>query len=546
MPLLLSIAVGVSLFSGLIFAEQIQPILQPPSYVSGHILVKISPHQKQHSFTPVLKAMGAQKIKEFSLVDGLNLYQFDEKLDVFKVAQAFMESGAVEYAEPDYVVSLGNTKPLAINDPDYGKQWSLENKGQNGGVVDADINAESAWAIETGKKGIVIGIIDTGVDYGHQDLADNMWKNGLEIPGNGKDDDNNGYIDDVYGINAIKKDGNPMDDHLHGTHVAGIIGAKANNQIGISGVVQVVDMAACKFLSSAGLGSVSDAITCMDYFAALKSRAQNPVNIVATNNSWGGGAKSKAMFDAIKAHEQLGILFVAAAGNQASNNDVVESYPSNYKVSNLIAVAATDSSDRIAPFSNYGKKTVHVAAPGSKILSTLPNNKYGELSGTSMAAPHVSGLIALIASHFPELPGPAIKNLILAGGQKTNAADSTTIAGRRIRGADAQGVGSLSCLDQVITIREQPIVSSMTINTGDSIFLSARSFICAQQSSSLRVWQHDNDIIDLNDEGKDGDIDAHDGVFSLNWTPQNAGVYIMQFSDTDTVSVTVIQKQEQK
>lgn len=545
MPFYLRIAVGISFFSGLIFAEEIQPILQPLSHVLGHVLVKISAKKNQLSLDLAFKNVGAKKLKEFSLVDGLKLYQFDEKLDVYKVIQVFMASGAVDYAEPDYMVSLGSSKALPINDPEYGKQWSLENKGQNGGLVDADINAESAWAIEAGKKGVVVGIIDTGVDYAHQDLADNMWKNGLEIAGNGKDDDNNGYIDDVYGINAIKKDGNPMDDHLHGTHVAGIIGAKANNQIGISGVAQVVDMAACKFLSSAGLGSVSDAITCMDYFAALKSRAQNPVNIVATNNSWGGGAKSKAMFDAIKAHEQLGILFVAAAGNQASNNDVVESYPSNYKVSNLIAVAATDSSDRLASFSNYGKKTVHVAAPGTKILSTFPNNKYGELSGTSMAAPHVSGLVALVASHFPELTGPAIKNLILAGGQKTNAADSTTIAGRRLRGADVHGVGSLSCLDQVITIREQPSISSLTINVGDSLFLSARSFTCAQQSSFLRVWQKDADIIDLNDEGKDGDIEAHDGVFSLDWTPQNSGVYIMQFSDTDSVVVTVIEKQEQ-
>lgn len=507
-------------------------------FVKGQILVKVDPNYALGALRSVEHAVGAKMIRQFPLIEGLNLYQFDPDLDVHEVIKSFLSHDAVLYAEPDYIYGIDTAKEISVNDPDFSKQWALENKGQNGGVADVDINAESAWSYQKGSRNITIGIIDTGIDYRHQDLLENLWSNTLEIPGNGKDDDQNGYIDDIHGINAIRKNGDPLDDHLHGTHVAGIIGAKGNNALGISGVAQSVELAACKFLSAAGFGGISDAIACMDYFASLKSRAQNPVNLVATNNSWGGGSRSQAMFDAIKAHERLGILFIAAAGNNSSDNDVIDTYPANYQVRNVISVAATDSSDRLASFSNFGKKTVHVAAPGVKILSTLINNKYGELSGTSMATPHVSGLAALIAAQHPDIGYRGIKNLIMTGGQIVDGAQKTS-SGRRIRGADRAGVGSLSCEDQILTVREQPAVANQRVLLGQSLFLSALSLNCARPHGPLTLLDSPDGNVVLSDKGEHGDVVADDGVFSLNWTPLKEGVYQLKFTPTDTVSITV-------
>ncbi len=441
-------------------------------------------------------------------------------------------------------IALAKIEDVAQNDPEYPKQWALENTGQAGGKPDADINAELMWNYQKGSRDIVVGIIDTGFDYTHPDLADNAWINPGEIPNNGIDDDYNGFVDDMHGINAINNTGNPMDDNVHGTHVSGTIGAKGNNRLGVVGVAQNIQIAACKFLSSTGTGSISDALQCMDYFAALKSRQNNPVNLIATNNSWGGGGSSQAMLDAIRAHERLGILFIAAAGNESSNNDSGSSYPANYNVSNVISVAATDNNDRLASFSNYGKKTVHVAAPGVKILSTILNGKFGELSGTSMATPHVTGLVAIIASQFKGIDYINIKNLVMAGGQKTLAASTTTISGRRLRGADLNGIGSLSCGDQIVSARKQPAGSNYSINLGKSLFLAAMHVNCSSNAGPLTLYQNGDQSVVLYDDGQNGDVTAGDGIYSLNWTPTVAGIYRLMFSDTDIVDVTVFQATE--
>src|SRR5579871_2781060 len=439
-------------------------------YVKGQILVRIDP---SFSKTAIEKAVGAQHVRSFSLIEGLGIYKFDPNIDVMDIIKALSVKSFVIYAEPDYIYRVAKTDSAGQNDPEYGRQWALENTGQMGGKADADINAELMWSMQKGSNDIVIGIIDTGIDYNHPDLAENVWKNPLEIPGNGVDDDYNGYVDDVHGINAIKNSGDPMDDNVHGTHVSGTIGAKGNNRLGVVGVAQSVQITACKFLSSNGTGSISDALQCMEYFAALKSRANSPVNIIATNNSWGGGGSSQAMLEAIQAHERLGILFIAAAGNDSGNNDSSSTFPANYGVANVISVAATDNNDRLATFSNYGKKSVHIAAPGVKILSTILNGKYGELSGTSMATPHVTGAVAIIAAQFQDLNYIGIKNLVMAGGQKIAAAANTTISGRRLIGADQNGVGSLTCSNQILSARKQPSNSNYSLNVGKSLFLSA-------------------------------------------------------------------------
>lgn len=505
-------------------------------YVRGHLLVRADPNQLG-ILQDVARRIGAERTESFNLVPGLNLYQFDERRSVEEVRQHFLRSSKVLYAEPDYIYRADLVIP---NDPQFSRQYSLDNTGQNGGTQDADINAPQMWEIQKGNQNIVIATIDTGIDHTHPDLIDNLWRNPAEIPNNGKDDDNNGYVDDVHGINAMVGSGDPMDDNSHGTHVAGIIGARGDNSVGIVGVAQRVRVAACKFLSRSGSGGVSDAIKCMDYFAALKSRAQNPVNIVATNNSWGGGGVSQALLDAIKAHERLGILFIAAAGNSMENNDTVERYPCNYQVPNVISVAATDNKDMLAPFSSFGKKTVHVSAPGVKIFSTVLNKGYAEMSGTSMAAPHVAGLAAIISAQYPDYNYKNIKNLIISSGTVNSATQNLTISGRRIRGADSNGTGALTCENQIFTQRLKPEGSSVSVNVGSELFFSASVINCAESLRSFTVYdQKGQQILLLNDNGILGDTTPEDGVLSLTWRPSVAGTYVLNFGLGDSLTVTV-------
>jgi len=284
---------------------------------------------------------------------------------------------SVEYAEPNYIYY-----PSALpNDTYVNLLWGQNNTGQtvNGqtGTVDADMNAPEAWVKSTGSSEVVIAVIDTGVDYKHEDLADNMWINPGEIPGNGIDDDNNGYIDDVHGIDAVLNNGDPMDETIdnggHGTHVAGTIAAVGNNGKGVVGVSWKSKIMALKFLSAKG-GDTANAIQCLNYMIAQKNAG---VNIVASNNSWGGGGYSNALHDAIVATNNAGILFMAAAGNGGDDqlgddNDATPHYPASYELTGIVSVAATDHDDILASFSNYGKISVDLSAPGTNIASSIP------------------------------------------------------------------------------------------------------------------------------------------------------------------------------
>lgn len=534
-----AIAAAISLTAILANIEVMGSISQPRvdnvlPYREGRLLVRIDSENPDDSLSAIASGIGARTVESYTLVPGLWLYEFDDDVDVRDAIELFESSDRVLYAEPDYLYSAA-----VQNDPRFAEQWALENVGQTGGVTDADINATSMWAIEDGDSSVVIGVIDTGVDYNHPDLTPNLWQNLLEVAGNGVDEDLNGFADDVYGINAINNSGNPFDDNAHGTHVSGTIGAVGNNSVGVVGVAQNVKIAACKFLSASGSGSTSDAIKCLQYFANLKTRLQNPVNIVATSNSWGGTSKSTALQDAIAAHQNLGILFIAAAGNSSANTDVTSFYPANYELPNIITVAATDSSDRLASFSNYGRRTVHVAAPGVKILSTVPNQSYALFSGTSMAAPHVSGLVAVIKAKYPNFDFKQIKNLVIASGTPLTALQNTTISGRRIRGADENGSGALTCANQIVDSRQKPIASSVSILLGQSLFLSATRVNCADALGSLVVYSDGEEDVILQDGGTNGDALANDGVASLNWQPKKAGSYALNFGNGDVVTVKV-------
>jgi subtilisin family serine protease len=250
-----------------------------------------------------------------------------------------------------------------------------------------------------------VAVIDTGVDYNHPDLAANIWTNPGEIPDNGIDDDNNGYIDDVRGWDWVNDDNDPFDDHGHGTHTSGTVGAIGDNGIGVAGVNWNVSLVGLKFLSAGGTGSTEDAVSAVEYATMM--------GFDLTSNSWGGGGFSQALYDAIQAAGAADQLFVAAAGNGGTNTDTSPHYPSSYDLANIISVAMTDHNDDYDSLSNYGAVSVDLAAPGADVLSTLPGNSYGYGSGTSMATPHVAGVAALIRALSPGVPSTQIKTLIL-------------------------------------------------------------------------------------------------------------------------------------
>nr|BDT28850.1 S8 family serine peptidase [Bacteriovorax sp. HI3] len=348
-----------------------------------------------------------------------------------KAMQALANNPDIEYIEPNYIISLESVKGEAPKDASFSKQWGLANNGKNGGifspgVAGEDINAMKAWDITkgaTGDKTIKIAVIDTGVEYTHPDLKAQMDVNLAELNGKpGVDDDGNGYVDDIYGYDFANKDGDPADGHGHGTHCAGVIGASHNN-IGVAGVMANVKIVAIKFLSDKGSGETIDAISAIDY--AIK----RGVNVMS--NSWGGGDKEQSLLDAITAAEQAGITFVAAAGNESNNNDSTPSYPANYDVSNVISVGSYTSAGARSSFSNYGVKTVHVTAPGSTILSTYKGS-YANLSGTSMATPHVSGVVGLLLSKEPGLTPAEIRERLIRTSTQTAKLKSSSLSGGRV------------------------------------------------------------------------------------------------------------------
>lgn len=326
-------------------------------------------------------------------------------------ALAFWQSHPnVAIVTPDFEL----TTQSIPNDPSFGSLWGLSNNGSQGGLLNADINIEPAWALGTATS-IVTAVIDTGVDYTHPDLASNIWSNTDEVVGNGIDDDGNGFVDDVRGWDFVNNDNDPMDDNGHGTHVAGTIGAVGNNGIGVTGVAWTASIMPLKFLDQSGSGSLSDAIKAIQYARV------NGAKII--NASWGGGGFSSALQSAISQFITSGGLFVAAAGNEATNNDVTPSYPANYQ--GVISVGASTRTDTRARFSNYGT-SVDVFAPGQSILSTLPGNRYGSLSGTSMATPQVAGALALLWGQNPTLSATTISQALINSTDNVLRASNST------------------------------------------------------------------------------------------------------------------------
>ncbi len=351
--------------------------------------------------------------------------QLPQGTTVDDVIEQYRADANVEYAVRDHILTISQTFP---NDEEFSACWGLHNEGQTFGSPDADIDAPEAWDIRTGAPGVIVAIIDTGVHYGHEDLAGNMWHNAGEIPGNGVDDDGNGFTDDYYGYNFCSLgDGrgpDPMDAHGHGTHLAGIIGAVGNNGDGVTGVAWDIQIMSLRFMDSSGMGYESDAAAAVDYAVMMGAQV--------LNNSYGGPDYSEPLLASIQAANAAGVMFVAAAGNEGMDNDVIASYPCNYDVPNVISVAATDNMDQIAWFSNYGVATVDVGAPGDGIYSTGIDGSYLFMSGTSMSAPYVSGVCAMVKAHAPGLTFEEWRNRVVWTGDPQETLEGMTVTGLRV------------------------------------------------------------------------------------------------------------------
>lgn len=379
-----------------------------PDAAPGELLVKFKENVSQKDVEKTNKGIGSKIAKKYRKA-GLYHIKLPAGLTVDEAIGKYKGSAHVEYAEPNYRLSID----AVPNDPRFSDLWGLNNLGKGGGTQDADIDAPEAWDITTGSN-VVVAVIDSGADWTHEDLRDNIWVNPVEdINGNGYfdasdingiDDDGNGYVDDIIGWDFLNNDNDPFDDNGHGSHVSGTIAASANNHKGVAGVNWNARIMVLKFLGSTGSGYTSDAISAIEYYTAMGVRI--------SNNSWSGTNYSQAMANAIKSSRSL---FVVASGNSGKNTDIFDSYPANYNLDNIISVAATDDDDKLASFSNYGLVTVDLAAPGVSILSSTPGNNYSYYSGTSMATPHVAGVASLLLSQDSSLTVNEMKWRILNG-----------------------------------------------------------------------------------------------------------------------------------
>jgi probable HAF family extracellular repeat protein len=423
-------------------------IINRVAMAADHLLVRKEAGVSHEQFSSHITSLGYNILKTMRGGDNYLIEIPSTTIHDFESAfTRLTASSLIRSTEPDFIVH--KTESLQLNDPRFSEMWNLDNRGQyKDSKEGGDIGAVEAWSATKGSSTILVGIMDSGVDYNHEDLADNIWKNPLEETGdkysdgcagecnvdddndnlvdedslgcgrngfdkNGVtcvwkndligDDDENGFVDDLRGWNFYSDNNNPMDENGHGTHVAGTIGARELNGKGVVGVSPLVTIVPLKFLNSAGYGTTSDAIDALKY-------AEDELHVFATNNSWGGAGYSPTMEKMII---DGNALFIAAAGNESKNNDAFPTYPANIRAKKLISVGATDQYDVLSSFSNYGATKVDIAAPGSDILSTYPNNSYARISGTSMAAPHVTGAAVLLKAAYPSFNAEDVKAALL-------------------------------------------------------------------------------------------------------------------------------------
>jgi subtilisin family serine protease len=386
-------------------------------YIPGHVIVKYKSGTSASDRQALRAQLGGAKLQDLAIIDA-ELIKVPAGTSVEKAIEIAERNPRVAYAEPDHELSidgLGAREPhtdLVPNDPRFNELWGM-----------IKISAPQAWDVYTGDPNLLVGVIDTGVDYTHPDLAANAWTNPGEIPGNSIDDDMNGYVDDIHGYDFVNSDGDPMDDNDHGTHCSGTIAGVGDNSVGVVGVNWNLKIVGIKFLSAGGTGSTANAILSVQY--AVR------VGVRLTSNSWGGGGFNQALLDAINAAGAAGQLFIAAAGNGSTNTDVSLNYPSCYDAAHIMSIGNSQEDDTRWTTSNWGLTTVDLFAPGHLILSSVAGGGYDLFTGTSMATPHVAGACAMVWGRFPGMtaaqvkqrimdfadPVPALQNLCITGGR---------------------------------------------------------------------------------------------------------------------------------
>lgn len=489
---------------------------EPPMRIIAKL--KAPAAENNNLLVSTLSDLGLEKTRSIKLVPGLQFIEpkpgankVTDRESLKKSIKLLMETGLYEYVEADQLVKVQQLP----DDQQFtnGTLWGLRNTGQNGGRAGVDVNAVPAWDITTGTNDVVVGVIDTGIRYTHNDLKENMWVNEDEIPGNNIDDDNNGFVDDVHGMNAINMSGNPMDDNGHGTHCAGTIAATAFAGGGHVGVAYNVRLMGLKFLSAGGSGATSDAIACVDYAVANGAKI--------TNNSWGGGGASQGLLDSIRAANRAGVLFVAAAGNESSNNDSVDSYPANYDVDNVISVAAIDRAGNLANFSNYGINNVDLGAPGVAIYSTVSDSdtSYDSYNGTSMATPHVAGVAALLASVNPEITISEYRSRLLLTTTPLTSLQGRVATGGMVNAHSALTAGQDGDLD--LRVQVDGLLEAGKENT---IYVFVNDLVPVQGATVTAFFPNQIPTAFL-DNGNFPDQVANDGKYSARINaPLPAGV----------------------
>ena len=454
------IAVASVMSSGLSFAEANR-------YVPGEIIVKFKSGVNAKNFfnNKQILALGLSPKREIKLsYQSLNVLSIGSSKSLQSALISLRSNKDVVYAEPNFIYSIAlmpqdkvlpikklekspfaDLSATAPDDPSFGQLWGIRNTGSNepqgkAGVEGADVNALKAWDLSTGSHAVRIAIIDTGIDYNHPDLK--------------------GNVDSEHGFNFVNNTKDAMDDHGHGTHCAGTIGAVHDNKVGVAGVMSDVTIIPIKFLDASGSGSLEAAIKSIDYATEL--------NVDLMSNSWGGGGRSEALFEAIKRASDKGIIFTAAAGNSSTNNDTTPSYPASYEVSNVVSVAALTAQNELAYFSSYGRNSVHIAAPGHNILSTVKGGGYEIMSGTSMATPHVSGVLGLLLAKEGRLPHAVMKaRLVMTG---------VPVAGLRGKTQTASRVDAYNLLTDTRPDRSGPASDKWRTVKLDKAFESAHPY----------------------------------------------------------------------
>ena len=498
---------------------------QAPLLPSDHVLINGEPAHPQNmvarmatdvdvaTFDAALAEQGLRLLNDPAAEHGLAIIQTplaagDAASALRQQIKALEASGLVAYAEPDFIL----TTTALPTDSAFanGHLWGLRNTGKLNGVTTVagvDIDAVRAWDLTTGSANVIVAVIDSGVRHTHKALAANMWRNPTEIAGNGVDDDGDGFVDNVFGMDAANNDGDPMDDHGHGTHVAGTIGAAANDATMTVGVAWNVRIMACKFLTKDGYGYTSSEIRCIDFAVARGAKV--------INASYGSRSFSQAQHDAIKRARDKGVLFVAAAGNEGLNTDVRPHYPSCLNLDNVISVAAVDPNGRRASWSNYGRASVDLGAPGVSILSSLNTNDdaYAWWGGTSMAAPHVSGVAALVLAHKPVVTLADLRARIINTARPLRDLSKRTVSGGMVNAYNAV----LGSGDGVLELTAD--ISSNPLRAGKQATLAAVvSDVFPVNNATVTAQVSGVGALALLDNGVAPDIANGDGIYTAAFT----------------------------